>query len=490
MLAIEVEFLLGRSVATDTTRRDRAEWPPHPTRLFSALVDALYDVADDEARGRAEAALRWMEAEPAPEIAASLGESEVSERLVMPWEERTPRAAKHFVPINDEPGDPKNPRAAQLGDLRTRQERFFPAVVPSDPVVVFAWPRSEPSQAHLHALADLAARVPYLGHSSSLVRVSLRRDPVRTRLRPVLAGGRRLRVPGPGRLDRLNEVFAARREDTLVQPPRGREVAYSEAHDDALPAGPHGDVRVLAWEGAVFDLGETAWLTTRLREALLSKLPDGVASPEVLTGHTADGAPARRHHLAFVTLANVSERPGRYADGSVKGFAVLVPRDIDDNGLLLLDTALARISRLVFGQRGDGTLRPTHDEWDARRGHEIFSLNAKRYTDASTTWVTVTPIALGRHPKPAKGVTAEVVIAQHLRELGLPQATEIATSTTSRLFGAPLAGAFHRGNLASLQGRLLRHAQIRFAEPVRGPLVVGAGRHMGFGLLMAMERSS
>ena len=212
-----------------------------------------------------------------------------------------------------------------------------------------------------------------------------------------------------------------------------------------------------------------------------------VASPEALTGHAADGSPARRHHLAFVTLANVSERSGKYADGSVKGFAVLVPRDADEKALLLLDTALARVTRLVFGQRGDGELRPTHDEWDARRGSEIFSLDAKRYTDASTRWVTVTPIALGRHPKPAKGLTEEAVIEQHLRELGLPPPVEIAASTASRLYGAPFASAFHRANVASLQGKLLRHAEIRFAEPVRGPLVVGAGRHMGFGLLMAME---
>lgn len=60
MFAIEVEFLLGRSVATDPSQRDLAEWPPHPTRLFSALVDALGDVADEDARARAESALRWI----------------------------------------------------------------------------------------------------------------------------------------------------------------------------------------------------------------------------------------------------------------------------------------------------------------------------------------------------------------------------------------------------------------------------------------------
>ena len=38
MLAVEVEFLMGRSLATQTDERTEAEWPPHPQRLFSALV--------------------------------------------------------------------------------------------------------------------------------------------------------------------------------------------------------------------------------------------------------------------------------------------------------------------------------------------------------------------------------------------------------------------------------------------------------------------
>ena len=38
MFAIRVECLTGRYVATAYDDRSRAEWPPHPARLFSALV--------------------------------------------------------------------------------------------------------------------------------------------------------------------------------------------------------------------------------------------------------------------------------------------------------------------------------------------------------------------------------------------------------------------------------------------------------------------
>ena len=38
MLALEIECLLGRVLATARDGRDRPEWPPHPGRLFAALL--------------------------------------------------------------------------------------------------------------------------------------------------------------------------------------------------------------------------------------------------------------------------------------------------------------------------------------------------------------------------------------------------------------------------------------------------------------------
>src|SRR5690606_13655907 len=39
-MAVAVELLTGRYVATRFNDRDRPEWPPHPGRLFSAAVAA------------------------------------------------------------------------------------------------------------------------------------------------------------------------------------------------------------------------------------------------------------------------------------------------------------------------------------------------------------------------------------------------------------------------------------------------------------------
>ena len=65
MLAIEVDYLTGRAVASDRQSRSQAEWPPHPQRLFSALVAAMYegDFGED-----AREALEWLERLEPPEM--------------------------------------------------------------------------------------------------------------------------------------------------------------------------------------------------------------------------------------------------------------------------------------------------------------------------------------------------------------------------------------------------------------------------------------
>lgn len=472
MFAIEVEYLLGRAVASDPSQRDRAEWPPHPTRLFSALVDALADVSDAAERGRGEAALRWLERESPPEIAASV--DDVSMRTVV----------KHFVPINDEPADPKNVRSAPLAEIRTRQERFFPASVPADPRVVFAWPESQPPADVAAGLSDLVRRVPYLGHSSSLVRIAVAQEAPTRNLGPALAGEFLLRVPGPGRLDRLNAVHELRKEDTYAQPPKGKEVPYARLENTAVAQGPHGAIRVVAFEGSRFGLHETAWVVSRFREALLSELPDGTQTPESLSGHGLDGRVAQRPHVAIAPLANVG---GKHSDGALKGLAVLLPRDLSAEAMLLLDTALARIEHLVFGERGTvrvrvfGSLGRVGSSSGER---SIRSLDGGRYSKSATEWASVTPVALGFHAKPRKGITEEEIVLRHVRQAGLPEPHSIDVQDVSAVRGSPPAFEFHRGKLRALAGRQLRHAIIRFARCIGGPLVIGAGAHVGFGLFL------
>jgi CRISPR-associated protein Csb2 len=73
MLAIEVEFLTGRYVATAYNTRAESEWPPHPARLFSAFTSTHFAADDATMPGRSEerAILEWLEQQGAPSIRAS-----------------------------------------------------------------------------------------------------------------------------------------------------------------------------------------------------------------------------------------------------------------------------------------------------------------------------------------------------------------------------------------------------------------------------------
>ena len=84
MLCLRLELLTGRYVACAFNDRDRVEWPPHPARVFSALVAALHDGEPLEAE---RAALRWLESLPPP----ALHHSPASVR----------DAKVFYVPVND-----------------------------------------------------------------------------------------------------------------------------------------------------------------------------------------------------------------------------------------------------------------------------------------------------------------------------------------------------------------------------------------------------
>ena len=51
-LAIAWEYLTGYAVATDPSTRDRAEWPPHPARVFHGARGSLVRDRAGRHRGR------------------------------------------------------------------------------------------------------------------------------------------------------------------------------------------------------------------------------------------------------------------------------------------------------------------------------------------------------------------------------------------------------------------------------------------------------
>ena len=153
MFALGIHYLTGYATATSVGSRDEAEWPPHPGRIFMALVAALYETkptpgdADSAALWQQEqAALEWLEALAAPAL-------KVSEH----FDRRT--VVTSYVPVNDKFSFPAN-----------KQPRTFPKVRPHDPNVFLIWQDTSASDSNKSALQRLCSKVTRIGHAVVLPR--------------------------------------------------------------------------------------------------------------------------------------------------------------------------------------------------------------------------------------------------------------------------------------------------------------------------------
>ena len=136
MLIIDVEYLMGRVMASSYNDRSRPEYPPHPSRLFSALVAAYEEC---ELGPEARKSLEWLEALPDPALYIDPNVFSLKGR----------DSVSYYVPVNDSPSA-HDKKAVNLyrkqpvispgiGLNRLRAERGFPAVTPNIPRVKFVW---------------------------------------------------------------------------------------------------------------------------------------------------------------------------------------------------------------------------------------------------------------------------------------------------------------------------------------------------------------
>jgi CRISPR-associated protein Csb2 len=451
MFSLEVEFLLGRYTATDYRDRERAEWPPHPSRLFSAMVAASYEAGLGES---ARAALLWLERQPPPQICA--GEATEQSRVTA------------FVPVNDPESDYSPGRVE-------RQPRSFPSVVPGRSAVWFVWPEAQPDDTLSHLLSRVAENVSYLGSSHSPVRVRTCEGPPEPTWVPDETGPEVLRVPGPGRLERLDWSH-----DHGLRPPPGAFQTYRRV--DAEPAAPlpgqshFGDMIIFRLGGPPrMEIETTLKLTDAMRAAVLSLAGEaGAAVPDLLSGHGA------HPHMVYAALPFVSEEL-RHADGHVLGLAAVLPRQTDPQARRLCLRALARLDHLNVPDVG----RLPLERLAASSPEPPVALRQATWVGPSFTWTSATPVLLERFPKKGKGV--ENVVALGCRYVGLPEPTDIQVSRYSPLYGAGPSGGFLKVRREGDLARLSTHVTLTFDRSVLGPVLLGAGRYFGLGLLRPLR---
>lgn len=476
-LILEIEYLSGVSFAALSPASSVSDWPPQPDRIFSALV------ATWAARGKnpQEAlALEWLESQSPPQLIAS------------PATQRT--TVTVFVPPNDPRSNREKNARGVLPALRARQARQFPTARPYDPVARLQWHDASPTSETLEALQRLAHDTAYVGHSTSLTRCRfLVAEPIPSEV--VAAAQRRIY---PGRFSELCHDFEAGR-----RPLPGPAVPFRHKHTTRIASA--FDTRWFLLEhldGEMPDLRACAMVAKTVRDAVLSgyrRMGMEGDIPEIVSGHDASGKPSRVPHLAIVPMPFVGFP---YSDGHVMGYALVPPRGsgLLENASFL--RALSMIAPLEDGRR-ILTLKP-QEGTASNAGFSIRlsitretpadkrSLDPRLYVHPAHTFATITPIVLDRHLKnEGKDREAEIreQIAAACRNIGLPEPKEIFADKHSAIEGAPSAypstrsPAWMRWRLpASLASRFLTHAVIRFAEPVEGPVILGAGRFVGMGL--------
>lgn len=477
MFALAWEYLAGVAVATDPTDRQQPEWPPHPDRVFQALVAAWGETGASPDHAFA---LRWLEQLPPPELCAT---SPTVLQL---------KTVKTYVPANDLEGASKSkeygdPLLGLLPESRPRKERFFPSTIVGDGTFALAWPQATPSLEVLDIFRKLSAEVSHIGHSSSMVRMWVTDTPPPAFLCPAAqgeSGESHLRIAEAGRLDALDRAFAGGSEG-WQRPPMAMFWPYRSPKPTTPVAQTVFDPNLIILRrcgGDPLGLESTLALTQALRATLLRQA-QGEAGL-LIAGHAPDGGPGEAPHVAILPLPFVGHE---HADGHLLGLALALPRGLDQGtqdlclrALVLALDSDAYSLKVVCGKVGEMMLTPEE------RPAAPQALLASTWTHRSRSWATVTPIVLDRFaPRRHRDQDAEAqaAIASACERIGLPQPTQIRLLPVSRFPGVPSSRSFpaiQRKSDGAARWHI--HAELEFPVEVEGPVLLGAGRFRGYGL--------
>ena len=462
MFTISVELLHGAfrgdpDGTANTGHLSRGEWPPSPARLFAALVAA--DGTRQQTRVTEGSELLWLEALPAPTIHANSHvwhQSQQSRFVVLA--KRDKRTHQEYV--------------ARVGTLHRAGVR----VASRDPRIVYEWDET-PAPETLESIRLRAARVGYLGTSDSPVRLrvatGIPADLPAGVFAPDPSGDAALNVPRQGDTDLLDRMF----DEWRV---RGASVARSQFLALAHPARyrtPDSQVqedrgRVVAWlhlRPAVSGRRVSA-VTALFKDAVLSHHQRIHGEPAaVLHGHGFEGT---GYDLArYLALPDVGFLRSR---GRIHGLALWLPPGTDEaTRTKARDAAFA--VRVLKGPGVVAAVRPREDEPRPLAAHP------RRWLRASRGWATAFPAV---HERRGKVRLAEV--ARWCRHAGLPEAVAFRQSRSPLAPGGVdlMPVEVNRPGRPALP---YSHVEIRFAEPVAGPVVVGAARQRGLGLCVPVD---
>lgn len=450
MLVIEAEWI-GHTYEAGVDGV-MAEWPPHPARLFCALVAAHDRVAGGDRT------LRWLEREDPPEVRCSDAELGGNAAYVV------------TNAVGKRGGHPFHPGRTSAG-----HQRSWPRAAPQQRRVQFIWPDAKPDLGQRDLLDELCARVPYFGRATSVACLRIAPEPdsdLSHHWVPDPAATDRLGVPYGGYLDALVLAHDEGRQHHDAR----RRIGYARADvlTAEVPVAPSPfdelvTMRFVAEQGRL-DGSHTVRLTSCLRNAIRSRGAD------LASVHGHGDAP----RVAFLAMPFVGHA---HSDGSVGALGLALARGIEDGDRRTILRAFLgsdrqhHLEELTCGPLGVVRL-------DRHRPLDMSS-SPGRWQQPSSQWATATPLVLDRFPKRSGDLERQLLDA--FERSGYPRPVSIEIDTAPRIPGGVRLSP--RQAVRTSSGRPARplpyrHVRVRFAQPVAGPVIVGSMRYFGLGLMV------
>lgn len=502
-LAIRVQFLAGYS---------GREWPPSPARLFKALVSSARAGWAHDHRMAIDDSLRVLEQQ------GWAGDTELPV-IIAPRAALRPPRQRRFVPNNSKNWPTERNLNPEKGiDLEPEPMVGWEIQGPS--TVWYWWPNVGAS--HVPVIRDVSRRVVSVGKGEDLAVLDATdaEPPADGERWQPASSGASLEVPEAGCLDVCDAVFA-RGLNELPLPAAGvRAVTYAL---EARAAGREVPTFVLglwrngkrcSWDARLLRqvVGPVRHLLDEIRDEVVDLLARGPSERpamealvrRVLVGHDESDKPIIEPHLAIFPLPSVL---GPYPDGRVRRIALAdLGADDDSTRRAIVETAQVLLHGRELLDNGRGTGIVLNTEPDGQWLRFI--------TKRSRIWATVTPLvqqakeltgdewrrlvqARGNAERePAKAAARELHLQKRRRELierSIRQAIagqEASIESIEVVAAGPLSGV-HIATQYRANGYLGEtpklHVRVTFDREIGGPLAIGRGRHVGFGLLWPEE---
>lgn len=468
MIGLAIQFELGRYHANpwgEHVNDSATEWPPSPWRVLRAIYAvARTNVPLSSRQSAIDRALAALAMAPPPRYElppVSAGHS------------------RHYVP------------KSTFSAVKPGTDKIIDGFAAMDPAAETRiwWDVSLDEEA-ADALASAARCLGYLGRSESVcsARMISGAGPVNASAVPATPDdfGREdvdlvdLLCPEPNdALAAMAQSVTELRRQRRLLPPGARFVPYAVARAERHPAARRSRAEPPAPTLALFRIAgshrpamvDAVAVGQALRSSLQSlygRANRGGASP-TFSGRAGDRARTDQHrHAHYLSLPDGhGPRVDRLVVWAPEGFG---PKEVAALTQLTYVTLHGIPERLPAAL---AALGPTSD------------LSLPSLLGPARRWRFITPFGLVRHPKRRAGGVIDGPEDQLRRELSmrsLPEPTHVEL----------VRGSWHRFRSSKVGSSRLDRAsviglRVRFAEPLRGPLAVGAFSHFGLGLAVPEE---